>query len=306
MSASRSLFMTTVHRYKSPHTPGACAYEVGLPDAKNAYVFIGGLGDGPHTVPYPRAVAKHLETLPDLSYSVFEIRMKSSFDGWGFSSLVQDAEEISALVQYLRGIGRQKIVLNGHSTGCQDIMEYTSPSHSGQLTPVDGYILQGPVCDRAAIALEISADKLEHSVAAAKALIDSGRGLDCVPRDELPSFMRSTPMSANRWYALAAADGADNYFDPDLPEDTEKRYWSGVDKPVLILHSAEDEFVPKSLDKEGLVKRWTTHCRPGLASELSGTIPGANHRVASAEAEQWFVKAVATFLQGIAALESKI
>lgn len=119
MPRSRTPFTTTVHHYKSPHTPGACAYEVGLPGAKNAYVFIGGLGDGPHTVPYPRAVAGHLESLPDLSYSVFEIRMKSSFEGWGLSSLVQDAEEISALVQYLRGIGRQTIVLNGHSTGCQ-------------------------------------------------------------------------------------------------------------------------------------------------------------------------------------------
>ena len=45
--------------------------------------------------------------------------MKSSFDGWGYSSLVQDAEEISALAKYIRGIGREKIVLSGHSTGCQ-------------------------------------------------------------------------------------------------------------------------------------------------------------------------------------------
>lgn len=91
-----------------------------------------------------------------------------------------------------------------------------------------------------------------------------------------------------------------------MPEDVEKKYWSGVDKPVLILHSAEDEYVPTSLDKEGLVKRWMTHCRPGMASDLSGTIPGANHRVADAEAEGWFVKTVATFLQSIEAPESKM
>lgn len=119
MPRSRSPFSTRVHHYRSPHTPHATAYEVGLASARNAYIFIGGLGDGPHTVPYPRAVAKHLENLPDLSYSVFEIRMKSSFDGWGYSSLVQDAEEISALAKYIRSLGREKIVLSGHSTGCQ-------------------------------------------------------------------------------------------------------------------------------------------------------------------------------------------
>ncbi|KAH7041028.1 duf1749 domain-containing protein [Microdochium trichocladiopsis] len=306
MPRSQSPFTTRVHHYRSPHTPYATAYEIGLPDAQNAYVFIGGLGDGPHTVPYPRAVAKHLESLPDLSYSVFEIRMKSSFDGWGCSSLVHDVEEISALVKYIRGLGRQKIVLNGHSTGCQDIMEYNSPVHKGKLTPVDGYILQGPVCDRAALALEIGIGKLDESVAAAKSLIENGRGLECVPRDHVPVFMRNTPISADRWHALAAVDGADNYFDPDLPQDVEQKYWESVEKPVLILHSAEDEFVPTSLDKEALVKRWMAYCSPGIASGLSGTIPGASHRVGAPEAEEWFVKTVAAFLGSLEVRDSKM
>jgi len=306
MPRSRSPFSTRVHHYRSPHTPHATAYEVGLTSAKNAYIFVGGLGDGPHTVPYPRAVAKLLETLPDLSYSVFEIRMKSSFDGWGYSSLVQDAEEISALAKYIRGIGREKIVLSGHSTGCQDIMEYTSPAHKGDLTPVDGYILQGPVCDRAAIALEVGMDKLDKSVVTAKSMIDSGRGLECVPRDELPGFMQGSPISATRWYALGASDGADNYFDPELPADVERSYWAGIDKSILILHSAEDEFVPASLDKEALVKRWMSHCARGIASKSSGTIPGANHRVEGQEAEAWFVKAVVDFLRSLETPYSKI
>jgi len=85
-------------------------------------------------------------------------------------------------------------------------MEYTSPAHKGDLTPVDGYILQGPVCDRAAIALEVGMDKLDKSVATAKSMIDSGRGLECVPRDELPGFMQGSPISATRWYALGASE----------------------------------------------------------------------------------------------------
>lgn len=112
-------FSSIVHPFDPPATPGACAYEIGLSDAKNALVFIGGLGDGPHNVAYPRAIAKRLESQPALSYSVFEFRLRSSFLGFGFLRLVDDVEDISALVKYLRSIGKEKVVLIGHSTGCQ-------------------------------------------------------------------------------------------------------------------------------------------------------------------------------------------
>lgn len=110
-------FTVTVHPYASK-VKHACAYELGSP-AKNALVFIGGLTDGPHTVPYIRTVAAKIEAADDIDYSVFEIRIHSSFDGFGWGSLAQDVEDISAVVKYLRSIGKEKIVLMGHSTGCQ-------------------------------------------------------------------------------------------------------------------------------------------------------------------------------------------
>lgn len=111
-------FTTTVHPFESP-TPHACAYEMGLANATNALVFIGGLGDGPHTVPYPRAIAKYLEAKSELSYSVFEFRLLSSFSGFGSVRLADDVADISALVKYLRSIGKKRVILMGHSTGSQ-------------------------------------------------------------------------------------------------------------------------------------------------------------------------------------------
>lgn len=110
-------FPCTVHPYDSP-TSSAAAYETGRSGASNAILFIGGLGDGPHTVPYTLTIAKHLEKTGQ-DWSVFEIRMRSSFTAFGYSSLKNDVEDISALVRYLRSIGKKKIVLMGHSTGCQ-------------------------------------------------------------------------------------------------------------------------------------------------------------------------------------------
>jgi pimeloyl-ACP methyl ester carboxylesterase len=43
--------------------------------------------------------------------------MRSSYTGFGYSSLANDAEDISALVQYLRVSGKKKVVLLGSSTG---------------------------------------------------------------------------------------------------------------------------------------------------------------------------------------------
>lgn len=125
--ATETTFTVTVHPYESP-TRHSCAYELGRP-GRNALVFIGGLGDGPHTVSYIRTVAKGLEATPRLDYSVFEIRMTSSFTGYGISSLANDVKDISALVKYLRSLGKEKVVIFGHSTGSQvELAVLLSPS----------------------------------------------------------------------------------------------------------------------------------------------------------------------------------
>lgn len=126
-------FSVTVHPFPS-RTRKNCAYEMGNTSARNALVFIGGLKDGPHTTPYIWTVAKRLEEATQLGYSVFEIRMRSSFNGFGTSSLKKDVEDISSLVSYLRGRGKDKIVLMGHSTGCQ-VFHATVEAHR------EGYIV---------------------------------------------------------------------------------------------------------------------------------------------------------------------
>lgn len=121
--ASEGPFPLLAHPFRSP-ARGVVAYEMGNTAAKNALVFIGGLKDGPHSTPYIRAVARRLEKTPELGYSVFEARIRSSFDGFGTSTLAHDVQDISALVKYLRSIGRDKIILFGHSTGCQVIFPH--------------------------------------------------------------------------------------------------------------------------------------------------------------------------------------
>jgi len=200
-------FPVTVHPYPSTRPDGRprAAYEYG-PPARNALIFIGGLGDGPFDVPYIRTIASKL-TSENLPYSVFEICLSSAYSAFGYGSLAQDIEDIAALVRYLRaaGQGREKIVLMGHSTGCQDCMEYAAKGEEG----VDGFVLQGSVSDREAIVLaaegvEGGMEVLRESVSVAEGMVSDGRGEEVVPAEKLPEEWRGSPITAYRWNSLAA------------------------------------------------------------------------------------------------------
>lgn len=212
-------FSVTVHPYPSK-VKHACAYELGSSQARNALIFVGGLGDGPHTVPYIRTVAAKIEADTGLSYSVFEIRTRSSFCGFGWNNLSRDVQDISSLVKYLRGIGKEKVVLMGHSTGSQvcvnrrrltshlthhrqDCIEYTD-YEKHQNEPVDGFILQGSVSDREGFSVDLGKDEAEKMVAVAAEMINDGRKDDAVPKSKLSRPPFPWPVTAYRLHSLAS------------------------------------------------------------------------------------------------------
>jgi hypothetical protein len=64
----------------------------------------------------------------------------------------------------------------------------------------------------------------------------------------------------------------------------------------LILASGDDQFVPKTVDQKKNVERWMSSCAAGVASPLSGLVPGARHAVESKEAQGWLNDRVVKFL----------
>lgn len=314
MSTALDIYPVLVHNYGSKLVPHACIYEIAPPGVSwntsrsrsDALVFIGGLGDGPHTVPAIRAVADRLARMGGglEDWSVFEIRLNSSFGQWGFSSLREDVREIGEVVSYLRDrLGRRRVVLMGHSTGCQDCMEYVTKSQH-ELPLVDGIILQGPVSDREGLKplMEKDGRSFEESLAHATRMLEEGHSDDYMPKSLLPVGYDS-PITAYRWHSLISVGGDDDYFSSDLPEDRVAAIWGAISSKVLIVPSGNDEHVPADIDVAGLVRKWTSACMPGVASELSGLIPGANHRVEAAGPQIWLAERVAGFLKEVLAKE---
>jgi len=90
--------------------------------------------------------------------------------------------------------------------------------------------------------------------------------------------------------------GDDDYFSSDLPDERLKTTFGRIDKPIMFLPCEKDELVPPSVDRSGILARWTASCPPGLVSPLSGFVPGANHIVSSPDAWAWIAERVVGFL----------
>lgn len=219
------------------------------------------------------------------SWSVAQVVLSSSYSGWGTSSLVKDAYELGKCVSYFRTIKPTsgKIVLMGHSTGCQDVMEYLVGEGSKDRPKIDGGILQASVSDREAMLKLMSTETYEYSVRIAREMIDEGRGEDILPKATNGGFF-GDPCSARRWLSLASPDGNgdDDYFSSDLCEEQLRRSFGSIGNSAVlsIIYSGNDEYVPDSVDKVALVKKWLGFVRDGggdVMEEFSTVVAGASH-----------------------------
>lgn len=278
MSSSNG-FPGTLHLY----TPRLSAFEhPSTPSAHNLILWIGGLGDGLLTVSYPRKLSRSLPP----TWSLAEVLLSSSYNGFGTSSLSRDAKEIGLCVDYFRGLGKERVVLMGHSTGSQDCMEYVVGAGSERRGRVDGVVLQGSVSDREGLKDTLLGDVYDKLVKVSKEYIREGRGEDVIPASLGVRVYGRAPVTASRWNSFLSAEGPgkgdDDYFSSDLPEEKLRETFGrfGKGTPLMILFSGDDEHCPKHVDKKALVDNWTRIVKEGggvVDEELGGIVPKARH-----------------------------
>ncbi|KAL9083696.1 MAG: hypothetical protein Q9165_008424 [Trypethelium subeluteriae] len=283
----------------------------------NILLFIPGLYNTLLTPAYPTSLAAHLPQ----NWRLARLALSSSGEAWGTKSLRSDAEEILKCVRYFRslyqatadgaggggggGDGREagtpvgKVVLMGHSTGCQDIMEYlvggsyTALQRASPSPPlvtrdsIDGAILQAPASDREGLTVTTTAEHVGLAIAAARELIAKGRPRDVLSRELTREAFGPAPLSAARLLAIVSPgpehEGEDDYFSSDFGAERLEGTFGKV--PVgtrlLVLYSGKDEYVPETVDKGALVGRWRRVVREsgGTWDEDGGVIEGARHGV---------------------------
>lgn len=274
------------------HIPPVTAFEptprTARSAAPNTLLWIGGLFDTYHTVHYPYALA---ESLPP-NWALSAVNLTSAAHGWGTSSLDRDVAELAKVVEYFKTHRKgSKLVLMGHSTGCQDGMHYVGTAavqgFAGSKA-VDGVILQAPVSDREALVRDVPAEVYERANKLAAEWVSDGRAEDCLPLAVTQHFFDMCPVSARRWLSLASPDGKgqDDYFSSDLDEDELRKRFGCFPSstPLLILHGGSDEFVPEDLDQSALSRKWMKYVRDGggVVDESSDKpVEGATHNLNS-------------------------
>lgn len=246
---------------------------------ENILMFVGGLSDGIHSVPFVKPLA---EALDAIGWGTIEINTRSSYIGYGTGSLGRDVEDISAAIEYFRQKqGKAKVVLMGHSTGSQDVMYYlTQPSTSNEGRPkIDGGIIQASVSDREGYYDYVGRENAEKKLAVARDWIEQGRGQDVLPRD-FDNLCKYCPMSAQRFVDLVSIRGNDDFFSSDLTAtDFAKTFGAIQSTKLLVAFSGKDETVPPYVDKEDMVRRWKEATKPEVWSPHSGIVPEANHNL---------------------------
>lgn len=228
----------TIHKY----TKKLVAFEHAPPSPsptaqpQNTLLWIGGLGDGLLTVTYPGTIASSLPP----TWRLAEVLLRSSYNGWATGRLSRDARELGECVAYFRSLRPGgKVVLMGHSTGCQDIMEYLVGDGAEARAHVDGVVLQGGVSDREAwrdmLELEAEREKFEDIVRTAKEMIDSGEEREIMTfKGNMVAEALGAPMSAYRTYSLLAKGGDDDYFSEDLEEEVLRGTFGRIKKDTRV------------------------------------------------------------------------
>jgi pimeloyl-ACP methyl ester carboxylesterase len=300
----------TVHKYskKLVAFEHSSASSSNSNDAPNTLLWIGGLGDGLLTVAYPATIASSLPS----NWVIAEVILRSSYNGWATGRLSRDAREIGECVEYFSNLrpGR-KVVLMGHSTGCQDIMEYLVGPDAKNHSLIDGAILQGGVSDRQAWEDMLENDEqrkeFKEIVDTAKKMIDDGDEKGILPvKGNLVAEGLGAPITAYRTYSLLSKGGDDDYFSTDLSDEHFQSTFGKIPpgSPLCFLLGNEDPYVPAKTNKSELLQRWTKIVREGggvVDDKNGGVVEGAHHNLNGdpEEVVQDLVKRVVGFVEGL-------
>ncbi|KAN0064648.1 hypothetical protein ACQY0O_002278 [Thecaphora frezii] len=314
--------------------PTTLSYHDSDPSQPHTLLFVPGLTDTLCSVPY-------LPLLPPLlhahGFSLVQPLLTSNMSGWGLSTLSGDVDEIRACLVHLSSLPSKrggKVILMGHSTGCQDVVTFLLDQERVRHTGVVAAVLQAPVSDREDYEKRYS-DLAPHvrvqwdaKLEQARQMVNQGKGHEVLPRLDLVPAASESPQLGNSHAALNPAFTAYRYTSLyDVGGDDDLFSWSLSDEQLtdpspqaktigralhnlvnanqlsnttrlLALQSQNDEYVHPPIHPEKIVQRWNN-----LFSSEGGfkavSIEGANHKVDQQKAQVRLVELLHGLIEGL-------
>ncbi|KAF9364022.1 hypothetical protein BGX34_002741 [Mortierella sp. NVP85] len=263
-------------------------FESGPEHSSGSVVFIGGLLDGYHALPYLPQLGQAIAE--QLGFSLIQVMLSSSHMGYGISSLQDDVRELDVLFTFLREErAKTRLFIVGHSTGCQDAISYAI--YGQHRAAIQGIILQGPVSDREFMASSI--DMYGKYLRVAQRMINDGKAQELMVRE-----VDVAPVTAYRFNSLASVGGDDDMFSSDIPFEKMQALFGQVKNPLIWVHSGKDEYVPEHINKVQLVSQLAAASPTSLGAIV---LPDTNHAISDLPSQTKFCEVVVQFMRQVLA-----
>jgi alpha-beta hydrolase superfamily lysophospholipase len=164
--------------------------------------------------------------------------------------------DINASIRFMKSRGCKKIILVGHSTGCQKIAYFLSKTKNHSRF-IKGTVFLAPANDTEGLITTSGKKKFNHLLKKSKSL------------QKTDSFI--TYLSARRFYDLHKPNSIEgNIFNYDLPR---LHTISKIRVPILAVFGTKDKYITKCSAKDKLIKISESAISPTAISE----IPFADH-----------------------------
>jgi len=282
---------------------GLAAFEFGSGEGHRAVVCIPGLTDGLLSLRYSPALA---EAVRSVGWRVVQPVLSSSYKGWGVGSLAEDVDEIDALLSFIQeNRCITEVVLLGHSTGCQDVVAYLRTGK--RASSVRAAVLQAACSDREAlVATDADLGEVTSYQAKAAQMLASGNGLEVMPRAASLLFGVPHPVTAYRFHSLVGRMTDDDMFSSDLTDEELVERLGHVVVPTLIALSADDEYVPQSVNVPAHATRMARSMASGVMCRAETVVLSTGgHAASSVAGTTELVAAIVGFLQQLDAIPAE-
>ncbi|ORY63812.1 hypothetical protein BCR35DRAFT_355022 [Leucosporidium creatinivorum] len=292
----------TLHTYSVE--PDLTAFEHSTSSPSTSIVLlIPGLNGSLPAVGYATPLAQALDKE---GWGLAEVLLSSAGAGWGGGSVKDDAEELAVAVRYFKERqGKDKVVLMGHSTGCQDVIAYSHLLLRSSVRSITATILQAPVSDREpweAHAKESGLDKEYPSplIPSPPATLDY-----FIPPVLSKLCGAKAGITYRRWNSLTAKtesdevdiEASEDFFSSDNSEARWASAFAPVETKVLVLLSEKDESYGSHVDPRKLLPMFRKALGEERWAEQSRIIEGADHAIEQAPQRKVMIEAVTSFVR---------
>ncbi len=234
---------------------------LGQPRAKIVYIFIHGLTGNL----FSRSdIAAELAAAPGTACLVFNNRghgyvsplrtgKRKALGGTAHEVFAECRDDIAGAVSYAKSRGARRIILVGHSTGCQKAVFYLARKPDAA---VGGAVLLAPLSDYAGILKEKTPALYKKTLAGVRSLAKKD------PHALLPDALSPVPMDAQRWLSLYTPESAEEIFtyaSGRAPKTLRK-----TRVPLIALFASDDQYADRPTRE---LAAWFTRARPAKPIE---------------------------------------